>query len=183
MWKENDYIEAALVATALIWILYKEYVGRTRIVSMVPYVVASALVFVHRAIVANHLLAQSVLVILVSEHLVNRKSLKSTTIAILSVLLNKPANAMPIALLLELATSLNSWWTREVGSFLKLCIVQCAFYALGLWNSVSAIDLTFGAVFSEKFNMRVAPVVLLLYTLSGPILVSTSCAVTTLEWY
>lgn len=171
--KGNDYIEAALVAAALIWILYKEYVGRTRIVSMLPCVVASALVFVHRAIVANHLLAQSVLVILVSEHLVNRKSLKSTTIAILSVLLNKPANAMPVALLLELATSLNSM-NEEVGSFLKLCTIQCAFYALGLWNSVSAIDLTFGAVFSEKFNMRVAPVVLLLYTLSGPILVSTS---------
>ena len=78
---------------------------------------------------------------------------------------------MPIALILELVESINSLDT-EISAFMKLCTMQCAFYSLGLWNSVSTIDLTFGAVFSKRFDMRVAPFVLLIYTLSGPILVA-----------
>ena len=140
---------------------------------MIPYSVASILIFIHRAGVTNHILAQGVFVILASHHLINLKRPTPTTAALLSLLLNKPANAIPIALLLELVnefTKLNG----RVGSFMKLCLLQCAYYYLGLWNSVSAIDLTFGALFSKNFDMRIAPFILLIYTLSGPILVSIS---------
>jgi hypothetical protein len=55
---------------------------------------------------------------------------------------------------------------------MRTCLMQSSYYALGLWNSVSAIDLTFGAIFSKSFDMRTAPIVLLLYCWSGPLLVT-----------
>ena len=38
---------------------------------------------------------------------------------------------------------------------------ELKFHALGLWNSISAVDLTFGAAFSSSFDMRIAPIVVL----------------------
>ena len=168
--KSNGRLEAALVAASLLWILYRRF-GKDRS-GIKRYVLASLLVFIHKALFPNYLLAQVVLLILISDLLISRTpSINTATAAISFVLLNKPANAMPIALILELVESINSLDT-EISAFMKLCTMQCAFYSLGLWNSVSAIDLTFGAVFSKRFDMRVAPFVLLIYTLSGPILVA-----------
>ena len=92
----------------------------------------------------------------------------------LFVLVNKPFNALPIALILCLAEGIVAL-ESDLGPasvFLQMCAMQCAYYSLGLWNSVSAIDLTFGAVFTKNFDMKVAPVVLLIYCWSGPILVA-----------
>ena len=170
--KSHDMIEAGSVAISLIWILTKI---KKRGPKMVGIAVASLLVFLHRIGfkgVPSHLMAQAVLTLLAVSF---SFEMIETSAAILFVLVNKSTNALPVALILEMTREINvieSDSKDPVSVFLKMCLMQCSYYALGLWNSVSAIDLTFGAIFSKKFDMRTAPVVLLLYCWSGPILVA-----------
>ncbi len=80
---------------------------------------------------------------------------------------------MPVALILKLAQDicdLEVEFNESISTLFKISLMQSSYYALGLWNSVSAIDLTFGAIFSKAFDMRTAPIVLLIYCWSGPIL-------------
>lgn len=172
--KSSGQLEGGLLAVSLLWIVYKAW-GMRRgdgKISVVLCAISAGLVLIHKLCFPNYLLAQAILLILLPQFIAGSSG-KQIPAAILFVLLNKRANAIPIALLLELADELSRM-DEQVGAFLKLCTMQCAFYSLGLWNSVSAIDLTFGAIFSRRFDMRVAPLVLLFYSLSGPILVSVS---------
>lgn len=174
--KSNDLIECFGVVISLLWIIFRN--KRSKRHKIVLFV-ASVLVAIHRTAffssIPKHLLSQSVLCILVTEAFVNRFRDLESLVAILFILVNKPVNAVPVALILTLTEEINeieSLFTSRASTFLRLCLMQCAFYALGLWNSVSAIDLTFGAVFTKSFDMRSAPVVLLLYCWSGPLLVA-----------
>lgn len=128
--------------------------------------------------IPNHILAQSVLIILISEKLYTRNYWKDLDISlgILSVLVNKPSNAIPVAILLTMSQVMGNLEQilGPTGCLLRISLMQGSFYGLGLWNSVSAVDLTFGAIFSKSFNMTTAPVVLLMYCWSGPVLVAVS---------
>lgn len=171
--KSHDIIEAISVAISLIWIISKDQRGN---IKKIILVVSGVLVFLHRIGfkgVPSHLLAQAVLALLIIS-LSPQQSIEISA-AILFVLINKPMNALPVALILELTRTINELendFDDCASMFLRMCLMQCSYYALGLWNSVSAIDLTFGAIFSKKFDMRSAPVILLLYCWSGPILVA-----------
>ena len=172
--KSHDIIEAISVVISLIWIISKDKDQRGRMRKVI-LVIAGVLVFLHRIGfkgVPSHLLAQAVLTLLIIS--LSRKGIELSA-AILFVLINKPMNSLPVALIFELTQTINELETDfedSASMFLRMCLMQCSYYALGLWNSVSAIDLTFGAIFSKKFDMRTAPIVLLLYCWSGPILVA-----------
>lgn len=153
------------------------------------HVFAACVVFLHRSGVlvnwiSSHLLAQAALVIVLTE-LSFKNSKMAISAAIMFVLVNKPSNSLPIAIILGLSREVQDLEgiLGPASTFLYLCLMQCAYFALGLWNSVSAIDLTFGAIFSKKFNMHVAPFVLLLYCWSGPILVALSVKRLRPRWY
>ena len=180
--KSHDILEGISVALALSWIIiYQTQTTKTiSRISLSAQVTASLLVLLHRIgfkALPSYQLAQTVLLILATDLFIVSKfkyaNLKSSA-AILFVLVNKPFNALPIALILCLAEGIVAL-ESDLGPasvFLQMCAMQCAYYSLGLWNSVSAIDLTFGAVFTKNFDMKVAPVVLLIYCWSGPILVA-----------
>jgi hypothetical protein len=172
--KSHDTVEAVSVAISLIWIGLKANGGKK------PWnlkkgisLLSGVLVFLHKIGykgVPSHLIAQAVLTLL----MISNERLE-TSAATLFVLLNKPMNSLPIALILELTEELNELENELKDSapiFMRTCLMQSSYYALGLWNSVSAIDLTFGAIFSKSFDMRTAPIVLLLYCWSGPLLVA-----------
>lgn len=172
--KSHDLIEGVSVALALIWLIRR---GKCGFKSRVAQCFASILVFLHRIgfkWIPSYHLAQAALIILASDVAVSKMRNLETGVAILFVLVNKPVNAIPVALLLYLAHEIVELEDilGPASAFLQVCTMQCAYYALGLWNSVSAIDLTFGAVFTKSFDMKIAPAVLLMYSLSGPILVS-----------
>lgn len=172
--KSSNAFESAGVFVSLIWIVSRNRSSRNRFMFMA----AAVLVALHRTnyftLIPKHLLAQSALCILVTELFVNRFRNLESLAAVLFVLVNKSGNAVPVALILAVTEEINQLeieFGSGVSAFLRICLMQCAFYAFGLWNSVSAIDLTFGAVFTKSFDMRSAPIVLLLYCWSGPILV------------
>lgn len=175
--KSHDMIEGISVAIALVWIIKQ---GRGGFKSRFAQIFASILILFHRIgskqllFIQNYQLAQTILLVLVSDLILSKDKNLETCAALLFVLVNKPVNAIPVALILSLAHEIKSLESILGPScaFLRLCLMQCSFYYLGLWNSVSAIDLTFGAVFTKAFDMKIAPVVLLAYSWSGPILVA-----------
>jgi len=178
--KEHSSLEVLSVLLALLWILRIGFSrDRTDFKAKMVYICASLLVFMHRSglfsrSIPSHLLAQAVLLILLSEIFFKNLDISA---GILFVLVNKPSNSLLIAMLLALSREVQDLEVLLGGpacTFLYLCMIQCSYFALGLWNSVSAVDLTFGAIFSKQFNMQVAPIVLLCYCWSGPILVALS---------
>ncbi len=91
----------------------------------------------------------------------------------LLIVLNRPTHSLAIVILFIMFGEMNRLQNNSKYSFSPLLIMSLAlnsFYALGLWNSVSAVDLTFGAAFTSSFDMRIAPLVLSSYFFSGPLL-------------
>jgi ethanolaminephosphotransferase len=97
---------------------------------------------------------------------------RHSCIVYLFMILNRPAQSLIIALLFVMFEELNKLLSISSIAFsplLVMSIVMNSFYAMGLWNSVSAVDLTFGAAFTSTFDIRIAPIVLSIYFFSGPL--------------
>lgn len=129
-------------------------------------VLGNRLEFLDRTLSAQLALALVLIQISIDRHL--------DCLAFIFMLLNRPSHAMAVALLFILGKEVRNMAANSsvpMPSLMCMALMHCAYYSLGLWNSVSAVDLTFGATFTSRFDMKIAPIVLLLHCFAGPILI------------
>lgn len=176
--KSNGWLQIASVCVALALINFKVIKDfRAKSYSSIASIVVANLSTIlnksklsgNDSIMCAQICLLSVLYLMIAER--NFKVL-----AYLFVVLNRPCHAMMIALAVIMFDELGKLRKSAkdpLPSLMLMAIAANTFYALGIWNSISAVDLTFGAAFTPSFDMRIAPIVLALYFFSGPILSSS----------